>query len=110
MGKHREATNGDIVGTPTFLSLDCHFGITHARKDDIEGLLYVLIYTLKGELPWQNAKNNSEGAEIKQRTSLDQLCEGIDSQWTNMLQYIRKCRFDEKPNYKWLRECLKSSM
>jgi len=37
-----------------FSSIRYHKGLTPSRKDDLISLLYVMLYFLKGELPWSN--------------------------------------------------------
>ncbi|KAF1329547.1 Leucine rich repeat protein, partial [Globisporangium splendens] len=98
-GKHKEHKMGNIVGTPTFLSLNCHAGATPSRRDDIEALLYVLLYLMLGSLPWQKVLSDAEGAKLKKATSVDQLCQTLPQEWKLMLQKIRACKFDEKPDY-----------
>ncbi|KAG6961238.1 hypothetical protein JG688_00009210 [Phytophthora aleatoria] len=98
-GKHKDYKEGTVVGTPTFLSMNCHNGATSSRRDDIESLLYVLIYLMRGDLPWQQASSDAEGAKIKKVTSVDQLCASVPSEWGAMLEHIRDCGFEDRPDY-----------
>lgn len=74
-----------LTGTARYASINTHLGIEQARRDDVEAFILVLIYFLRGELPWQGlkAKNVKEKyqkiKEKKINTKLEDLCEGMPS-------------------------------
>jgi len=43
-----------VVGTALFASVNAHLGKDLSRRDDIESLIYTLIYLCAGTLPWKN--------------------------------------------------------
>ena len=102
-----------LTGTARFSSIYTHLGIEQSRRDDLEGMLYTLIYLYKGNLPWQDInkyknKNeiNDKILEKKINITIDSLCEGMPIEFNELLSYIRSLQFDEKPDYDMMRKKL----
>ena len=96
-----------LTGTARFSSIYTHLGIEQSRRDDLEGIIYTLIYFYKGNLPWQNINNcNEKILEKKINISIDSLCEGMPSEFNDLLSYVRSLQFDEKPDYEMMRKKL----
>lgn len=96
-----------------FLNLS-EISLTHTTaqspKDDLESLGYMLLYFIKGKLPWQGLKAH-DGAEkerlvMEKKKSLtaDQLCAGLPVEFAQYMQYVKSLRRGETPDYSKLRE------
>ena len=45
-----------------------------------------------------------EMLEVKQNVTVEELCKHVMPQYVTYINYVRNMKFDEKPNYKMLRE------
>ena len=96
-----------FAGTAIFASIHSHCGCELGRRDDLESLAYILIYFLRGSLPWQglghlDCSGKDIVAENKQQISVDELCHGLPMEFSSLLNYSRSLPFDAKPNYHYL--------
>eukprot|EP00977_Amphora_coffeiformis_P022151 scaffold10570_cov176-Amphora_coffeaeformis.AAC.1 len=98
-----------LTGTPRYASINNHLGVEQSRRDDLESIGYVLVYFLKGGLPWQGLKAKSATKkyklimEKKQSITIPALCQGCPSQFAEYLAYCRSLKFEAKPNIAYLR-------
>lgn len=77
-----------------------------SRRDDLEAMLNVLIFCVRGTLPWDKATSDSDGASIKARTPLSELCRSLSSNWVDLFQEVRSYSFEQEPNYSHLSNLL----
>ena len=98
-----------LTGTARYASINAHLGLEQARRDDMEALGYVLMYFLRGTLPWQGLKAATKKqkydkiSEKKMSTPVEVLCKGHPQEFALYLNYCRGLRFDEAPDYAYLR-------
>ena len=107
-----------LTGTVRYASVNSHLGIEQSRRDDLECLGYILVYFLKGKLPWQGIRGPGNQVrfekilEIKISTSYNTLCEGIPGQcnieeFLIYLRNVKQLKFDAKPEYLRYRKLFK---
>ena len=95
MSHYKLKDNLNFVGTLRYASLKSHKGIRQGRRDDLESMLYILIYFLKGKLPWQDIKVKQKEERhkiifhIKSNISIDSLCKDIPEEFANLLKYVK---------------------
>ncbi|CAL6075084.1 Kinase [Hexamita inflata] len=105
-----------LTGTVRYCSINTHLGIEQSRRDDLESLGYIFVYFAKGSLPWQglrvlNKKQKYEKIlEKKLSVSVEQLCRGLPQEFTNYLQYTKSLRFDDPPDYGYLKKLFSQVM
>ena len=96
-----------LTGTARYVSINTHMGIEQSRRDDLESIGYMLIYFLKGVLPWQGLKNGNEKytriMEKKLQIPTEILCYGLPDEITYYLKYCKSLRFEDRPDYDYLR-------
>ncbi|CAN8230460.1 unnamed protein product [Cochlearia groenlandica] len=101
--------NKNLTGTARYASMNTHLGIEQSRRDDLESLGYIFMYFLKGSLPWQGLKAGTKKqkyeriSEKKVSTSIEALCRGYPSEFASYFHYCRSLRFDDKPDYAYLK-------
>jgi serine/threonine protein kinase len=90
-----------FIGTAIFASIHSHQGQELGRRDDLESLAYLLIYFLRGSLPWQGL-GHLDIAKNKEENGSHELCHGFPVEFGSFLDYSRSLSFDAKPDYHYL--------
>jgi len=105
--------NKSLTGTARYASINAHLGIEQSRRDDLEAVGYVLMYFNRGTLPWQGLKASTKEEkyrkimESKMSTPVETLCKGHPSVFYFYLNYSRSLRFEDRPDYAYLRRLFK---
>ena len=103
-----------LTGTARYASINALSGCEQSRRDDLESIAYILMYFLKGRLPWQGIKVGNKDEryrkilEKKKSTSSKELCDGFPREMEIFVNYTKNLEFTEVPDYDYLRRLLKN--
>lgn len=103
-----------LTGTARYASINTHMGIEQSRRDDLESLGYLLMYFLRGSLPWQGLRAVSKEEKYakilqkKRSTTIDSLCRGFPPEFALYFNYVRSLGFEERPDYAYLRKVFRN--
>ena len=114
-GKHISPKNlGKFTGTSRYASVYAMAGNEQSRRDDIESIGYMIIFFMKKKLPWQGIKGNSYKEcyhklfLMKKHMELEILCRGLPNEMLEYMKYAKAMKFEEEPNYKYLKNLFKA--
>lgn len=80
-----------LTGTARYASVNTHVGIEQSRRDDLESIGYILIYFLKGVLPWQGLAGKTKDEKydrIKDKkisTTVETLTKGLPEEFARYI-------------------------
>ncbi|CAD8062658.1 unnamed protein product [Paramecium primaurelia] len=116
-GRHIEFTQKTgVIGTARYASINTLQWMEQSRRDDLESLGYMLIYLVKGELPWSNIKARDKEdkyeqiLQIKMGLPLNQLCFNLPKCFIHYFQHVKSLLFQQQPNYQHLRNLFEKQL
>ena len=99
-----------LTGTARYASINASKGYEQSRRDDLEGLSYVLLYLARGNLPWQGMPGKNKEERYKKillkkiETTSSELCEGFPQEFEKFCEYCKNLKYEEEPNYKMMKQ------
>jgi len=96
--------NARFIGTRNFASSNILRGETPSRRDDIESIIYTLIFLFVDTEIWDTININLEKKIFQIEILYEKML--LPKVFVNLLKYITSIEFDELPNYKLLQEFL----
>lgn len=119
--KHIEIKNiKGVIGSNNFASLNVLNLIEPSRRDDIESFLYIYLYTLLNEFAYQKYSD----LNINQKKNIEFISKYLESllldssvifnkntilNYVKIFTYVRKMKFTQQPNYKYIDDILLSN-
>jgi len=106
-----DSTDQPVVGTLPFTSIAGQRGFAQSRRDDLESLVYTIIYSARGALPWSvsaNSADSDHGAVLQKKILIttEELCEGLPTPFSEFVNCVCSLGFDQKPDYQNLHSIL----
>jgi casein kinase 1 len=109
-GNHIEQRdNKYLVGTPQYAAHRAHTGLELTRRDDIESLVYVLVFLFTGTLPWHSVREPKDDpyhkamGDAKHSVSPLELCAALPPDLKHailgMLHVAKGTHFSAVPDY-----------
>lgn len=101
--------NKKLTGTARYASINALQGFEQSRRDDLEAVGYVLLYFLRGKLPWQGllvkGRENKYEKILNKKKDTDsmELCQGFPKQYENYLDYCKNLGYEQEPDYAYLK-------
>ena len=95
-----------IIGTPRYVSINVHDGNEPSRRDDLISIMYVVVYLVKGRLPWKAAASPESVAQIKKTILPEELFLDMPPSYLDIFKYLSTMSYEEAPKYSHIIENL----
>lgn len=110
---------GNAESSIEFSSHRANTNHTPSPRDDLESLIYVMVYLVNGLLPWRiptqfefnafGSKHSTlldEACHLKRNISNEILFKGMPAQMDALYTYVRKLDCEKTPNYDYIHDLL----
>tara|TARA_Y100001970_G_scaffold294186_1_gene448163 strand:+ start:6114 stop:6881 length:768 start_codon:yes stop_codon:yes gene_type:complete len=105
--KHiEERSIHNIIGSPNYVSLNVINLKEPSRRDDMESLIYIIIYMILDNREYVNYTNNNLINQKSVSKVMEVLKYKNNSKLIELLDYIRKLNFSQIPNYDYIKDKL----
>ena len=113
-GKHKNFRfTGYMTGTARYASRNALKGNQLSRRDDVESFIFMILYFLSKKLPWQGTRAKTLTARYKKiylakkDFKYHDFCKNYPKEIVQCIEYIYFLKFNEKPNYEYMRKLFK---
>ena len=99
-----------LTGTARYASIHALEEMEQSRRDDLESTGYVLMYFLRGNLPWQGLRLKTKDnryqkiLDKKKATTSEELCKNFPIEFKQYIDYTKNLGYEENPDYERLRK------
>lgn len=111
----------NLTGTARYASVSTHKGCEQGRRDDIEAIGYVLMYLVRGNLPWQDRFEKGPKPKTlqekykailtkKEAMTIEVLGKNAPPEFIAYMTYGKNLKFQDRPDYAWCRYQMQSAM
>jgi casein kinase 1 len=102
-GQHIKPGTAIPLGTARYMSTATHDGWKQSRKNDLEALCYMLVFLVRGKVPWTD-KGDSHAAISAIKKSVTghgrgSLFAGLDPAFGAVFALVEALKFEEEPDY-----------
>eukprot|EP00359_Climacostomum_virens_P002760 CAMPEP_0204908408 /NCGR_PEP_ID=MMETSP1397-20131031/7355_1 /ASSEMBLY_ACC=CAM_ASM_000891 /TAXON_ID=49980 /ORGANISM="Climacostomum Climacostomum virens, Strain Stock W-24" /LENGTH=366 /DNA_ID=CAMNT_0052077911 /DNA_START=267 /DNA_END=1364 /DNA_ORIENTATION=+ len=96
-----------VVGNARFAGVNAHMTPDHSQSDDLESMIYIALYFMRGSLPWDYLfeKKGDQWLNIRDAKEgfLNKGCQSCPPCIKEVLTYLRSLRHMAKPDYDFVR-------
>ena len=99
----------NFVGSLRYASINALKLREQSRRDDLESIGYMLIYLIKGRLPWDNIRVDNKRSSYlklslyKKNLSPEILCSNLPKEFSDYIRYVKNLNFEDDPDYNYLK-------